>query len=481
MVQGNHGLLPLRFSAMRPYLLKGPAKLVTALSLFLSGVACRGGDPPEHGPNEVNPPAEGKPDEQAGKAPPWTWNTGAAPVDDAASEFFSSIKPIEIRLSIDVDRWNYLNEHALELDADSTFSPGEVSIDGAELGVVGIRPKGSRGTLGTCFNEAGEQICDKLSYKLKFNKYVDDKLFMGLSRLNLHSAVRDASFMRDFVAMGIYRRMGLPAPRVAFAELFVNDQLLGLYVLVEEIDEEFLKSRFPGESDGNLYKDRWPSGKRSGNLTSNLRTNEEDPEHSGFERFFEELSLADDAQLPSIMERWLDASRFDSLIAVDEAIGHTDGPLRFLALAEDHSFYKNHNFYLYQRSDELFEFIPWDTDRTFDSGMVRRVGPVFPRDLEINCEENATSPTDDPVWLRLEPNCEPLVRGLALSEHQGAMARLFDGPFSLPELESIVAWNQLRLKDAVDRDPTIEIDAWSSAVDKLLVEIHTRHELMLDP
>src|SRR5690606_32715721 len=105
---------------MRPYLLKGPAKLVTALSLFLSGVACRGGDPPEHGPNEVNPPAEGKPDEQAGKAPPWTWNTGAAPVDDAASEFFSSIKPIEIRLSIDVDRWNYLNEHALELDADST-------------------------------------------------------------------------------------------------------------------------------------------------------------------------------------------------------------------------------------------------------------------------------------------------------------------------------------------------------------------------
>jgi hypothetical protein len=439
--------------------------------------------PPEtHEPDEPDEPvADSESDREAGEQPHWTWGTGAGPIEDAASELFSSIKPIEVRLSIDVDKWTYINEHAIELDADSTFNPAQLNIDGADLGVVGIRPKGSRGTLVSCFNEEGEQICDKLSYKLKFNKYVDDHLFMGLSRLNMHSAVRDRSFMRDFVAMGIYRRMGLPAPRVAFAEFFVNDELLGVYVLVEEVDEEFLHSRFPGESTGNLYKNRWPSGKRSAGLTTFLKTNEDNPEHSAFERFQEDLTSADDAQLPSVMERWLDASRFDSMVAVDEAIAHSDGPLRFLARSDDRDSYKNHNFYLYQRSAERFEFIPWDTDRSLDHRMLSTVGPFFPRDLELDCERDGTSPTDDPVWLRLEPNCEPLVRGLALSEHQGAMKRLFDGPFSLPELESIVAWNRLRLRDAVNRDPTIELRAWTRAVDTLLSEIHSQHERLLAP
>lgn len=475
---------------------KAPATLCAALLLLPIGVACQSsGNTLKLEPEESiqTPPEEYEPEDPAGpiwpeennqepgEQPTWTWDAGAAPIDDAASKFFSSIKPIEIHLSIDVDKWTYINEHAIELDADSTFSPAELRIGKTELGVVGIRPKGSRGTLSSCFNEEGEQICDKLSYKFKFDKYVDENHFKGLSRLNLHSGIRDRSLMRDFVAMGIYRRMGLPTPRVAFAEFFVNDELQGVYILVEEVDEEFLQSRFPGESAGNLYKDRWPSGKRSDDLTTFLNTNEENPDHSSFERFHEELTVADEAQLPDIMERWLDASRFDSMIAVDEAIAHADGPLRFSARAEDHDSYKNHNFYLYQRSAERFEFIPWDTDKTFDSGTTKRVGPFFPRDLELDCEKDGISPTEDPLWERLEPNCEPLIRGLALSEHQGAMARLYDGPFSLPELESIVAWNRLRLKDAIGRDPTIELDAWQSAVDKLLVEIHTRHELLLPP
>jgi len=47
--------------------------------------------------------------------------------------------------------------------------------------------------------------------------------------------------------------MGLPTPRTAFVDLYVNDLHLGLYTQVEQIDKTFLVRHF-SNPNGNLYK-----------------------------------------------------------------------------------------------------------------------------------------------------------------------------------------------------------------------------------
>lgn len=55
--------------------------------------------------------------------------------------------------------------------------------------------------------------CTKLSYKLKFNHVDPDARFFGLKMLQLHAASSDVSKMRERLSYGLFREMGVPAPR----------------------------------------------------------------------------------------------------------------------------------------------------------------------------------------------------------------------------------------------------------------------------
>ena len=50
--------------------------------------------------------------------------------------------------------------------------------------------------------------------------------------------------MRERISMLFYQRLGWPAPREAFARLWVNGEYAGLYSMVEDINEEFLEHHF---------------------------------------------------------------------------------------------------------------------------------------------------------------------------------------------------------------------------------------------
>ncbi len=52
--------------------------------------------------------------------------------------------------------------------------------------------------------------------------------------------------------------MEIPAPRANHVQVYINNDYYGLYISVEHIDEEFIKSRFT-YNDGNQYKCLWPA------------------------------------------------------------------------------------------------------------------------------------------------------------------------------------------------------------------------------
>ncbi len=85
----------------------------------------------------------------------------------------------------------------------------------------------------------------KPSFKIDLNKYVKGQKLAGVSTLNLHSNITDASWMNEVLAYRLYRDAGAPAPRTAYARVYVTipgsqaRKYLGLYSLVENVDTNF--------------------------------------------------------------------------------------------------------------------------------------------------------------------------------------------------------------------------------------------------
>ena len=211
---------------------------------------------------------------------------------------------------------------------------------------VGIRFKGYFGSLRICLTGmVGD--CAKLSYKLKFNHVVPDARFFGLKMLQLHAASGDETKMRERLSYGLFREMGVPAPRSAFSSVALKvgsdpdaaSTLLGVHLLTEVIDGRFTDTYFDG-GDGNLYKETWPGSVgedgvlNEANFIKSLRTNEGDEDSvadaSALMMFSQALAGANnDYDLAKVAKKWLSAKRWAAQLAVDRAIEHWDGPVNF--------------------------------------------------------------------------------------------------------------------------------------------------------
>ena len=166
--------------------------------------------------------------------------------------------------------------------------------------------------------------------------------------LQLHAAGTDPTKMRERLTYGLFREMGVPAPRSSFSDVEItvggsansgieaHSVTLGVHLLTEVIDGRFTDSYFPG-GDGNLYKEAWPGAVDSdGNVNeatflNALRTNTgPDADASAFVDFSNDLNAAvNDYDLVNVVKRWTNAKRWAAQLAVDRLVEHWDGPINF--------------------------------------------------------------------------------------------------------------------------------------------------------
>lgn len=361
-------------------------------------------------------------------------------------------------LEVDPTVWANLERDALEEE----YVPADLRVEGSSLPGIGVRFKGGWGTLTGCFDADGNRICPKLSVKLDFSEYDRDQRLHGLKRLNFHSMIADPSHMRERLAYRVFREMGLAAPRAAHARLVVNGDDLGVFSLVENVDGRFTKDRFPG-GDGNLYKELWPRAAPPERLESALRTNEDAADHSVFEQFHTELALAGAEALPRTLERFMDVDELFAYLAVDRAINNWDGVTAFYCYDEP---CENHNFFLYQHEHEpRFTPIPWDLDKTFQLTSPFTDAPDV---LEVPADCSVRFHSGPPM---MPPGCDPVFRGLALSDrsrYATQLERLLEGPLELEHLESALTRWEAQIESAVESDAHGPgIDAFRVALEEL--------------
>jgi spore coat protein H len=366
------------------------------------------------------------------------------PTDEEGQDWvFGDSEVHTYQLALDPTVWAALQTNA----RDEQYAEAELSAGGQSLGRVGLRFKGSSGTLESCFAEDGSLRCSKMSMKLKFDEYDPEQRLFGLKRLNFNSMLYDDSLLRERVAYRVYREMGVVAPRAAHARLLINGEDWGVFSLVEEVDGRFTKSRF-ANGDGNLYKEAWPSTADAAVLANALETNEDAPDHSVFQQFEADLLAAAPEQLPDVVATYLDVDDALGYLAVDQTLVNWDGVTGFYCYSDA---CENHNFYLYQ--DELeprFSLIPWDLDNTFvaESPLVGVPG-LFdaPGDCSVRYET--------PGRLVMASGCDPLLQGLVLSggaRYVAQLDRLLEGPLAPGVIEGwIDAW-QAQLEPQVMTD-----------------------------
>jgi spore coat protein CotH len=215
----------------------------------------------------------------------------------------------------------------------------------------------------------------KRPLKLDFNRGAKGRRLLGVEEVYLNNNVNDATQMREALAYELFRRAGLPAPRTAFAQVYltitgrVEKQHLGLYTLVEAVEGDFLKRNF-GAKDGLLLKPEMMRG--LGYFGDNWGDYQEryQPKQDGqpedaqrFIEFVRYLREPKPEEFASRLKHYLEPEPFLRFVALNAILANVD------------SFIGNgHNYYLFQATaTRRANFIPWDLNEAF--GMHPVSGP----------------------------------------------------------------------------------------------------------
>lgn len=230
---------------------------------------------------------------------------------------------------------------------------------------VGIRFKGNSSLSSTW--SSGSY---KLPYRFNFDKFEDDypeidgQRFYGFKKISLSSNWSDDSLLRDRMVPDIFRAAGVPAPRTAFYQLYVDHGdgpvYVGLYTMIEIPDAPMLNSQFTAEG-GNLYK---PEGEGATFAVYNedsfdKETNEDEADFSDVLALYEALNA--------------DRTDIDQWKENLESIFNVDGFIRWLAvntLIQNWDTYgrMSHNYFLYNDpGDGRLHWIPWDNNMAMGS------------------------------------------------------------------------------------------------------------------
>lgn len=176
---------------------------------------------------------------------------------------------------------------------------------------VGVRVKG-----GAPF----EGLAKKPSLAFKFNEFVKDQEFHGRGRILLSNAHKDPTFMCEAIGGEIFRSAGVPASKVVYAVIEAGGRDLGLYVVSEAANKDFLAQHFK-KSKGNLYEGS------SNDITDKLEKDGGDSstDQADLKALAAALKEADLAERARRAGPLLDMERFTAFAAVEVLAGHHDG------------------------------------------------------------------------------------------------------------------------------------------------------------
>ncbi len=232
----------------------------------------------------------------------------AAPADrDPARAFFAKGELVHFELVLDPAERKKLKEKPRE------YVPCTIKVDGKETWLkVGVKLKGAAGSF--------REIDDHPGFTVNLGKFGEKQQFRGLNRFHLNNGAQDDSRLSEWVGHEIFTAAGRPAPRVAHARVSLDGEDLGLYVLREAFDKQFLWRVF-GNNHGSLY-----DGGFCQDIDQDLQKDAGDgpDDHSDLHRLLE-LCRGFEADRTTRFEQAVDVDALIDFCALEAMLGHWDG------------------------------------------------------------------------------------------------------------------------------------------------------------
>ena len=268
--------------------------------------------------------------------------------------FYNVDKIQDIRIVFKEKGWKHIMDSVFEATAGEGRYPCDIVINGQTLNNVGIRYKGFSSVV---IKDIKNPFNIDLAYTRK------NKNYEGFISLRLSNVNYDPSFVREALSYEIARKY-MPAPQANFANVYINDTLIGLYSNVEAVNKKFVTKYFP-TNDNTFIKGspaalEYPFGQNAnladthGADSLNYTPYYELESDYGWADLYHFIYLLNE-QPDSVGEvlnidraLWMHAFNY-ALLNFDSYIGYSQ------------------NYYLYKDDNGKFNTIPWDMNMSFGS------------------------------------------------------------------------------------------------------------------
>lgn len=344
---------------------------------------------------------------------------------------------IDITINPDTLEWLYQHENLesdIEFTAEFIFDNGEIR---DTIYPVGFRLRGNT-----------SRYSQKKSFKVSFNTFESGAKYYGVEKLNLNGEHNDPTVMRSKVCWDILRKMEIPAPRSNHVQVYINGDYYGLYINVEHIDEEFVKSRFE-YNNGNLYKCLWPADlqylgdnpdlykeEHNGRRAYELKINKEADDYTDIANFIDILNNTNSENLGCELDDVFNIYDYLKVIAADVLFGNWDGYI-----------YNKNNYYIYHNTiTDKFEYIPYDLDNTLGIDWIGREWAT--RDM-YDWQNHGEY---RPLYERLMDNID------FRNQYTFYMDRLVNNLINLDSLKSSISNRRDMISTYVEDDPYYPLD-----------------------
>lgn len=270
------------------------------------------------------------------------------------SHFYDLDSVRQIKIYFDEDNWDAILDSFYAQKMGQRLV-GNVEIDGTLLLDVGIRYKGYS-------SASTDRVKNPFNIDLDYTH--EDQDYQGYDKLKLSNVIHDPSFLREVLAYEIAGNY-MPVSQANFAQVYVNDQLLGLYTNVEAVDKSFLNSRFGSKREA-FFKGNPETIDLNGENSNLANSHGTDPmayssyytlksdDSTDWYQLYQLIETLNEK--PDSVEKMLNVDRSLWMHAFNYAIINFDS---YIGYAQ--------NYYLYQRENGQFEPILWDMNQAFAS------------------------------------------------------------------------------------------------------------------
>ena len=270
----------------------------------------------------------------------------------AQGTFYSTDTIREIRINFAQSNWDDVLD-SLYIAGEKERMQATLFIDGVQYDSVGVRYKGYS-------SSSVDRV--KNPFNIKLNHLIEGQDHLGIDKIKLSNVIQDPSFLREVLSYEIARKY-MPASESNFANVYVNDTLLGLYSNVEAVNNEFLEKHYSSASNvlvkGNpetvdLYGENSNLSQTPGADSmayTSLYSMKSDFGWTALYNFIDTLNNfeADIEQVLNVDQAlWMHALNY-TLINFDSYVGYAQ------------------NYYLYQDESGRFNPIIWDLNMSFGS------------------------------------------------------------------------------------------------------------------